>query len=556
MVSISLLVTIACSLTAANAAEDVVQLPFGSVRGLLNPAAREFLGVPYATSNRFEASQQWSHQYEHGDLDATAFSPQCPQLVVGSDSQGAPQSENCLSLNIFTPRQRRAAAAMPVLLWIHGGGLLQGSAMDPLYNGSATASTQNVIVVAINYRLGVLGFGAFNSSSLISSNNGFRDQVQALNWVRRHIDAFGGNGSQITIYGESAGGQCVAAQLTSPLSEGLFRGAIAESAGETNTVSLAARLAHTAKVLSHTGCDVDDLHCLQQLNSTELIKTINRVVGNSNEGNHWAAVTVGDDFSPDTALQQVEKGAFHKVPFMLGNNANEGALFIHANSLTSMQAECVYQSLGDATNATAAVLKGLYPLVKGQDNLRALIDLYSDVAFHCPHRDWALALDAAGASPWMYSFNRHPGCPLQPVLGAAHGFEVPYVFQQLDKSSYDTKCHPPPEDEELARQVGDLWGFFAREGRQVSSWPLFTAKTNGPVAKLDVGFNAQQIDLETGYRRGYCARLAPLAIPAFGQTSVQLNAAVARCTAAATTDSAAATPSGSSVGDGMSASVI
>ena len=255
------------------AGSDTVQLPFGSIRGNLNEASREFLGVPYATARRFEAPQQWSQQYPHGVLDATSHAPQCPQLYP---TPGTSISEDCLFLNIFTPlgqHLRRNTAPLPVLLWVHGGGLLIGSAMDPVYNGSAIASEQGVIVVPVNYRLGLLGFSAFNSSS-VSTNNGFRDQMASCEWVRRHISAFGGDFTKITIFGESVGGQGVLALLTSPLSRGLFQGAIAESPGHTNTVTLEERIAHTAAILSHTTCDTNNIGCLQALNYTELIHTI------------------------------------------------------------------------------------------------------------------------------------------------------------------------------------------------------------------------------------------------------------------------------------------
>jgi len=400
--------------------------------------------------------------------------------------------------------------------------------MDPQYNGTAIARAQNVIVVAVNYRLGLLGFSAFNSSvkSSVSTNNGFRDQMASCEWVRRHILAFGGDSTKITIYGESAGGQGVAALLTSPLSRGLFQGAIAESPGATNTVTLRERVAHTAAMLSHTTCNAGDIECLQGLNYTELIGVID---GNTDsaEGNHWAGMTVGDDVSPDTTLNLVRAGSFNRVPFMIGTNSNEGALFIQTNSLSPAQAECVYRSLGDTTNTTIAeVLKGLYPIVPGQDNLYALIDLYSDIAMHCPIRELALALDEAGVSPWLYSFRRKPACPLQPVLGAAHGFEVPYVFHTLGNGP---SCRSTADDQDLATQMGSLWAFFAREGGQVPTWPRFEARTKGQVAKLDLGLDPEDIDTEAGYRSEYCARLDPLGIPAFGRTSVQLNDAVARC---------------------------
>ena len=142
-------------------------------------------------------------------------------------------------------------------------------------------------------------------------------------------------------------------------------------------------------------------------------------------------------------------------------------------------------------------------------------------------RELSLALDKAGVSPWLYSFRRKPSCPTQPVLGAAHGLEVPYVFNTIGLNQ--ANCQSTADDGHLAERMGSLWAFFASEGRQVPTWPRFEVTTKGQVAKLDLGLDPQDIATDARYRSSYCTRLDPLGIPAFGRTSVQLNAAVASC---------------------------
>jgi len=481
---------------AVSYVESVVRLPFGLVRGNVNENAREFLGIPYAApSKRFEAPEPWSEPYKAGVLDATAFTPQCIQYMPPNSpviGPAMPESEDCLHLNVFAPRSHRASSApVPVMFWIHGGSLEEGSAMTPVFNGSLTAKRQGVVVVTINYRLHMLGFSAFSKGS----NNGFRDQLEALRWVNQHIGAFGGDPNQVTIYGESAGGQSVGVLVVSPLSKGLFHRAISESGDISNTVPLSQRINETARVAAEVGCR--DLDCLKRVNVSEIKDAITAL------GLNLAAAAQGDDVLPHPPLELIQAGAFHKVPYMLGNNQNEGSLFVDAKTVTSEQAQCVMDTLKSDYGPD---FPGLYPIVDGQDNRNAVVDLISDASFHCPNRAIGLALGASGAAPWMYSFKRAPACPaFKGATGAAHGMEIGYIFQE--PSPLNSSCVAPPEDVSLAIAMGDLWGFFAREGRQVSSWPRFEANTKGQVAKLDVGLDIHNIDTETGYRRGFCVAL-------------------------------------------------
>merc|ERR1711907_80000 len=473
---------------------DSVHLPYGTVKGNLNRNAREFLGIPYATSTRFEPPIAWSRPFKGRNLDATAFRSQCIQYTPPGTPGGlspVPQSEDCLYLNVFTPR--RGSKPLPVMAWIHGGGLTGGTAMCALYNGSATAQRQEVVVVTLNYRLHLLGFAAGTSSS-ISSNNGFRDQLAALQWIQRHIEAFGGDPSRVTIFGESAGGQSVGVQLVSPLSHGLFHAAISQSGDISNTVPLSQRINETAQLMEHVGCA--DVACLKRVNVSSITSAIDML------GLDLSAAAEGDDLLPEPPLDRIKAGRFHRVPYMLGTNEREGSLFVHDKTVSAAQAQCVASHLRVVGGPG---FEGLYPVIEGQDNRNSIVDMVSDVTMHCPNREVAMALDAEGSAPWMYSFKRAPACPFfANTTGAAHAMEIAYVFNE---QSPNKSCITPLEDRLLAQGMNDLWGFFAREHRQVSSWPKFESSTMRQVAKLDIGLDINSMDTETGYRRGFCTVL-------------------------------------------------
>merc|ERR1711865_766866 len=210
-----------------------VLLPYGQLIGNRLELVDEYLGVPYAKPpTRFEPPQAWSSPYPNGTWKASEYSDICLQVVRDPNDILHPTgsvhgSEDCLHLNIYTPRHGRKP--LPVMLWIHGGVLTQGSAMNPLFNGSHLAASQRVVVVAINYRLNALGFLAIQrDDGTTSSNNGLRDQQEAMRFVKRNIAAFGGQPNNVTIFGESAGGLSVGVHLVSPTSANLFAAAISD----------------------------------------------------------------------------------------------------------------------------------------------------------------------------------------------------------------------------------------------------------------------------------------------------------------------------------------
>jgi len=228
-------VALALSLPVA-AADAVVDAPGGAVRGEAVGKIRVFRGIPFAMPP--VGALRWQPPLQmpkwKGTRDATKFGPACVQPASRAQSiytwDLPATSEDCLSLNIWAPTDARKA---PVFVWIHGGSLTTGVGSDPLYDGAKFAE-RGIVVVSINYRMGVLGYLAHPALSAesrrnISGNYGLLDQVEALRWVKRNIAAFGGDASNVTIAGESAGALSVMYLMTSPEARGLFAKAIAEA---------------------------------------------------------------------------------------------------------------------------------------------------------------------------------------------------------------------------------------------------------------------------------------------------------------------------------------
>ena len=206
----------------------VVRIDSGALRGITDQGVASFRNIPYAAPpvgklrwRPPQAPRAWNKV-----RDASAFGPICPQNYNPSDNGVGPlpASEDCLTLNVWTPAE--VGAARPVMVWIHGGGFVNGSASAPLYDGDALAR-QGVVVVTLNYRLGWLGFFAHPALSATQpgeplGNYGLMDQIAALKWVQRNIAAFGGDPGNVTLFGESAGGMSVNKLMISPAARGLF----------------------------------------------------------------------------------------------------------------------------------------------------------------------------------------------------------------------------------------------------------------------------------------------------------------------------------------------
>jgi len=528
-------VLVVCSVALVKAAKTSVELPFGTVSGNLLTASKEFLGIPFAPKPaRFASAQLWSERYDGGHLEAKNYSAQClqnfiPGAVVPSH---ATFSEDCLFLTIYTPREDRDAAghasalkeedAWPVMVWIHGGAFTTGSAMATNYNASVLAARGRVVVVGMNYRLGVLGFASVSAEDGIGtiSNQGLRDQRVAMSWVRKHIGAFGGDAARITIFGESSGGDSVAFHVVSKGSSGLFDQAIMQSGGIfiEAVVSLEDSQHSTNEIAVSVGCvDAHDLTCLQQVPGSKILAAAAFKVG-------FCPVVDGDLLKANPA-ELVSSGTFNRVPFIAGTMLNEGNGFVYPPSpINASVFQCVVQTV---FGAKASALLNKFRPSQGNDNRPQLSQLMTDMLFLCPTRKLSLALAKSEASPWAYVFDRHPKCAFLEQVGfgdepgAPHGDDVQYVFDNFKWLASDppnanfpggTTCVPAPEDLLLADKVVDLWAGFAKHGK--APWPRFETEDERAL-KIDVDTVAE-LDTEIDHGRSECELIDSLRIgPSF-----------------------------------------
>src|SRR3984957_12524313 len=378
---------------ASSSANPVVRVDGGLVRGADVAGVDSFLGLPYAappTGNlRWRPPRPdagWS-----GVRDATQFGPSCPQAASPFAPPGA-FSEDCLYLNVYTPASvERGGGGRPVLVWIHGGGLVQDGARD--YDGSKLAA-DGTIVVTINYRLGALGFLAHPALASrpggAAGNYGLMDQQAALRWVQRNIARFGGDPRNVTIAGQSAGGLSVLAQMVSPGARGLFQRAIVQS----GTFALNQRPLAVAEAAGETfatavGCADQSAACLRNVPVSDLV---------ANFGVEIPGVVDGSVLTQPigTALA---RGQFARVPVINGITHDEELLFVAGLGITVSQGTNIplagdpndpanyqaniAQALG-VSAARAAAIANEYPLSAYPSPVVAFSLLVSDASFACP----------------------------------------------------------------------------------------------------------------------------------------------------------------------------
>ena len=449
----------------------------GAVRGLTNGAVDEFLGIPYAAppigALRWQPPQpaaSWS-----GVRDATQFAPHCPQSA--SPFGLASTSEDCLFLNVFTPRHQQAGSHFPVMVWIHGGALVTGESND--YDPTGLVA-DGVTVVTINYRLGALGFlahPALADAHGQSGDYGLMDQQAALRWVQRNIASFGGDRHNVTVFGESAGGLSTLSQMASPQARGLFERAIVES-GSYNLTQASLASAESAGVAFATkaGCASQTAACLRSLPVSTILASQNAAGYTPN---------INDEVLPQTLGSAFATGNFNRVPIINGTNRDEWRLFValgelEGNPVTASNYQSMISSTLGVPAAVAVIIAAKYPLTAFSSPSVALGAVGTDAIFACP----ALAIDQSVSRfvpTFAYEFNDEnaPELFLPPVsfpYGAAHASEIQYLMG-LPTAAFPKALSAPQQH--LATIMKRYWTNFARRGFPASFgtpfWPLFTS---------------------------------------------------------------------------------
>ena len=400
-----------------------------------------FLGVPYAAPPvgplRWKLPQPvtpWSDV-----RDARQTGSQCPQSFSFT---GAGGDEDCLYLNVWAPAHAHDA---PVFLWIHGGAFVFGSGGDATYDGTYLAETYGVIVVTINYRLGALGFLAHDAlaaedpSYPTSGNYGIEDQFAAIQWVQTNIAAFGGDASNVTLAGESAGGMSVCLHYLAPRTQGLFARAISESGLCTGIdVSKDVARARGVTVATQLGCTSGDIAgCLRGKSSDDLLSVAADPIQMQPPGGPLYETAPAELFFPDDdgvtiASSMADAFAaqqFAPRPLLMGTNKDEGTLFVSTLfALPVTDDTTLRAALGrrfQATDVDAIVQH--YPSTTYPDPNDALGALTGDAFFVCAARRTARAISMR-ATTFRYSFEQPLEHPLLTDAGVVHSAELPFVF--------------------------------------------------------------------------------------------------------------------------------
>lgn len=481
----SMLAVLAALLTAQAAVPDAaptVRIEQGVLRGALAAdGVHVFKGIPYAQppvgSLRWRPpapANAWS-----GVLDATQFGPACPQPLSAPGSiyadPPAKTSEDCLSLNVWTPK---APPKAPVMVWIHGGAQTFGYSGSALYDGSALAG-RGVVVVTVNYRLGVLGYLALPALSAesphgSSGNYGLLDQIEALRWVRRNIAAFGGDPNNVIIVGESAGAMSVVQMLASPLARGLFQKAIAESGGmptlpelKTATHGLPSAEGMGEAVAKAAGAD--DLAGLRAMDPAALIKA-----AYASKYEVWS--TVDGWVLKRQTVDTFDRGEQAHVPTLAGFNGDEiRALF---KPPTVPDAKTYVAAIRERYGDLAVDYLRLYPPGDLDGSIQKAM---RDTTFGWGMVRLVAKQTAVGAPAYLYLFQHSYPVGGKPDLGAFHGIEIPYVFGEIGKPVPPAWPAAPDAavDRRLQDAMGAYWTNFARTGAPGTwdgvTWPQYGA---------------------------------------------------------------------------------
>ena len=478
-----------------------VSVTGGTIRGSISSdGLKKYHGIPYAAPP--VGDRRWAPpdpvEPWHDVLDATAPGPGCVQqggqggFYDAATAIGA-MDEDCLLLNVWT-RTEHVDEAAPVMVWIHGGGLTVGS--GDVYPGELLSS-KGVVLVTINYRLGPFGFLALSelsaeSDSGSSGNQGIRDQIAALKWVRDNIGQFGGDPSNVTIFGESAGSMSVSFLQASPLARGLFHRVIGQSGGAFGPMTFRARTTPYADAAEATGAKFAaalageggdaSLKALRVLPADHVLATF------LSDPSFSAGLGIVDgEVLPDEVAAIFEKGQQADVPVMIGSNADEGtALYPYlapafGEGLPGFEAY-VSATLGEVADEVSAH----YPAADDAEAAKSWMDLLGDALFTWSMRAWARAMQTVPSDTWLYWFTWTPPIEASERYGAFHAAEIGYVFGNLDLFG----AAPADADHALSDLMATVWTQFARtgspNGEGLPEWPAYTLENK---AYMELGAN-------------------------------------------------------------------
>ncbi|TAP41168.1 carboxylesterase family protein [Arthrobacter sp. S39] len=481
----------------------------GTVRGaalqVRGRTVHTFLGVPYAEPPRFHAPVPvvpWE-----GVRDCTvpgAMAPQNPDPFTPPSDAFADlwDEDSCLNLNIWTPAPD--GAGRPVMVWIHGGAYVTGSNSSGMHDGGPLASAADVVVVAVNYRLGAFGFlhlpELLGPEYADSSNVALLDLLEALRWVSRNIGAFGGDPGNVTVFGESAGAAAIGTLLGMPASEGLFGRAIMQSGTAERYRAAEASAAVTAEFLRLCGLDAARAGELLGLPAGRLLAA-QKALGEAEAGRSFSVPlpfqpTVGTPSLPEPPLDAVRIGLNSAVDLIVGTNLNEGSFAVEMRPaypsdpprLEDRVELLLAAFFADPAAAREQYADALADALGEQPNGKQLLEgCLADHVYRQPSNRLLDARAEASGSTFSYLFT-WPSPALDGKLGACHALEIPFVFRQLGcrEARFLVGTQAPAE---LSGMMSVAWAAFARNGEPAAAclprWPSYSTQSRETMV-LDV----------------------------------------------------------------------
>jgi para-nitrobenzyl esterase len=489
--------------TGTSLAQEM-SLDSGRIEGTTAGVVTSFKGIPFAAPPVGELRWRAPQPVKHWSnvRAAKSYAADCMQNPFPGDAAplGTPPAEDCLYANVWRPATAAAGAKLPVMVWIYGGGFVNGGSSPSVYAGDRFAA-KGVVLVSFNYRLGRFGFFGFpaltkENADGVLGNYGFMDQIAALEWVKRNIDAFGGDPSNVTVFGESAGGFSVHMLLTTPMASGLFNRAIVESGGGRGSLggqrylsiqlpngppSAEAAGVSFAQSMGVHGTGTEALVALRKLSADQVCSKLN--MASMRVDTYSGPMIDGKLVVGDPATVYLA-GAQNAVPVMIGANSldigfvagdSKAELFDPFGTL-KQQAIAAYDPQG-----TADVRKIRFEM--GMD--RMMVE---------PARFVASVFASRNLPSYEYRFSYVADSMRKEWPGAPHATEIPFVFDTV-AARYGEKL--TPADEKMAQQTLDYWVAFAKTGDPSTgnaiAWPRYTPgedmimnfTKDGPVAEAD-----------------------------------------------------------------------
>jgi para-nitrobenzyl esterase len=473
------------SALAEDAKPVLVETSAGKLTGAQASGVCSFLGIPYGTARRFmapEAAAPWT-----GVRDALAFGARAPQLdshPIPPSLAGlfrfasGPLSEDCLVLNVWTPKAD--TGKRPVMVWLHGGGYALGSGQEPDYVGANLARRNDVVVVTLNHRLNVFGYcdlASVGGPELAQSGNaGLLDIVLALGWVRDNIGRFGGDAGNVTIFGQSGGGSKVAMLMAMPVAKGLFHRAIIMSNPEVRATEPAEAEENTGKLMAALGLGKSDIDKLRAAPMEKLVEAVGNPL--AGHGINFSPVVDGAVL-PSHPFDPAAPEVSASVPVLVGHTRDEMALMlmgdILANKMTDTDlAERVAALAGEARGPeVVATYKALYPKATPA---QLLADIVTDHGMGLTATLIAERKARQGRARVHAYLVTWESPAVGGVLRAMHGVDVPLVFDNVDEAR--GLLGPGPAPQQMADAMSRAWVAFARSGNPdhpgIPKWPAFT----------------------------------------------------------------------------------